>query len=370
MRLLIGIVLALALIMISCTTGNVVNDNTVKIGMAVALTGPSSDGGEYEREGALLALEEINNNPNYKYNYEILFEDTQYNPQTGATVLKKLIDIDKVQYVVGAHGSSVTLAMAPIAEQNKVILISPASQSNKVSEAGDYIFRTQIHTKQEISFFADYLKPIINEEPLHLLLMNTAYADSIIQSFDEYKETNDFIIGTIQKIDVQETDYRTYLLKLKKQNAKYVLLAMTRKMAGNMLMQAKELDMDIIFFATSGAIGSELITTAGSAAEGLVFPYPYDAESDDSIQRVFREKYYLRYNAYPEMLAANAYDALYILTWCIEEAHNVPDAVKDCIYQIAYNGAGGKFSFDENGDAVKEFIIKTVKNGEFVKMSS
>ena len=154
------ILIFLIILLTSCTpspTAEVVEKETVKIGSVLPLTGPSSDLGQYTREGLLLGLEEINANPALKYNYELIFEDSTYNPTVGVTAINKLISIDGVKYVIGAQGSSVTLAIAPVAERNKVILITPSSQSDKISQAGDFIFRTQVNTAQDARFVSNYL---------------------------------------------------------------------------------------------------------------------------------------------------------------------------------------------------------------------
>ena len=72
----ITLILLLTFLIISCTpspTADVVDKETIKIGVILPLTGPSSDLGQYTRRGILLGLEEINVNPDYKYNYELIF---------------------------------------------------------------------------------------------------------------------------------------------------------------------------------------------------------------------------------------------------------------------------------------------------------
>src|SRR3989344_8827560 len=130
------------------TTARASTKETIKIGVVLPLTGPSADGGNYVKNGLLLAQDELNNDQDLAYHYELLFQDSMYDPKTAVSAVRKLIDSDQVKYIVGAQGSSETLAITPIAEENKVILITPGSQSDKISQAGDYIFRTQVNTAQ------------------------------------------------------------------------------------------------------------------------------------------------------------------------------------------------------------------------------
>ncbi len=341
----------------------------IKIGVVLPLTGPSSDGGGYIKNGLLLALDELDENQDFMYRYELLFQDSQYDPKTAVNAFRKLVDVDKVKYTIGAHGSSETLAITPIAEENKVILITPGSQSDKISQAGDYIFRTQINTAQESPFLAEHIFKAIGNEPLGLLLLNTDYGESMIQNFNpEFESLGGKIVG-VERFEPKDIDYRTQLTKLKGKGVKHILIGGTRQNGGHIIKQAKELNMDVRFFATSPIEGKELLEIAGEAVDGLEYAYPYDPEGSSNEELAFREKYKQKYGSENEMLSANGYDTLKILSKCIEQEQNDVEKVKTCLYSTKnYAGAGGAFSFDQNGDAVKHLIIKTVKEGTFIKL--
>jgi len=106
------------------------------------LTGDAAVYGEWDTQGIELAVEEINANGGVNgMQIKVIHEDDQLDPKTAASALNKLITVDKVPAVIGADASSVTLAIAPIAEKNHVVLITPESAAISISNAGDYIFR-------------------------------------------------------------------------------------------------------------------------------------------------------------------------------------------------------------------------------------
>jgi len=220
----------------------------IKVGILEPLTGVRAEAGEYFKRGLDLALAEINSDLNKKYQLELVFEDTQYDPAIAVTAFNKLKDIDKVGYVIGAHGSSNTLAVAPIAEENKIILITPGSQSTAISQAGDYIFRTQINTAQEAPFIAEFIAGISGDKPVHVLGLNTDYSLSYMKNLTPAFEENGVTMGLFEKFDPKETDYRTQLLKLKASNAEYILLLAIPKHAGQILKQVQELGIKSNFF--------------------------------------------------------------------------------------------------------------------------
>jgi len=339
----------------------------IKIGILEPLTGVRAEAGEYFKKGLDLALAEINNDSNKRYQLDLIFEDTQYNPAIAVTAFNKLTDLNEVKYVVGAFGSSSTLAVAPIAERKKIILITPGSQSAAVSQAGDYIFRTQINTAQEAPFMAKFIKSITNNKKIHILAINTDYSPSYMKYLIPTLEENDVTVGLVEKFGSKETDYRTQLLKLKSSNAEYILLLGTPNNMGQILKQAQELGIEATFFGSSTAEGKDLLEVGGNAVKNFYYAYPYNNDSNIKSMKTYREKYLAKYNEIPEMLSANIYDTIYMLHNCFEQVGDDVDKVKSCLYGIKeYKGASGVLLFDKNGDVVKPFLIKTVENGKFV----
>lgn len=114
----------------------------IKIGVLITYTGGLGPIGEGMANGAKLAAMEINNKGIIKgKNITLIIEDTETDPAKAAEAARKLIDIDKVQVIIGGVSSSETLAIAPYAEKSKVVMISPSSTNPKITEAGEYIFR-------------------------------------------------------------------------------------------------------------------------------------------------------------------------------------------------------------------------------------
>ncbi|TKJ41163.1 hypothetical protein CEE37_05715 [candidate division LCP-89 bacterium B3_LCP] len=92
--------------------------------------------------GLAISLEEVNEAGGVKgKDIELIYEDSQSDPAKAVSALNKLISTENVSVVIGDIASSSVLAMAPIAEKSKVVLLSPGASNPDISEAGDYIFR-------------------------------------------------------------------------------------------------------------------------------------------------------------------------------------------------------------------------------------
>ncbi len=340
------------------------------IGVILPLTGVRADAGIYAKNGFELAVQEVNRNPKNRnrYTLKMVYEDDAYDPKLTVTAFQKLKDVDKVRYVIGGHGSSNVLAIAPLAEQARIILITASAQSTDISKAGDYIFRTQINTAQEGAFWAARLANWTRGGRLSILGINTDYLPSFVGSFVEPFEKAGGAMGIIEKVEKDQADFRTELLKATENGTGNLLLVTISKQAGLMLKQARELGINATFYGTSPIEGEEFIKTAGDTAEGFTYPYPYDDTSTDAKMKRFRETYLKTYGKRNEMLAANAYDTIMLLSRCFERVGTDVEKVKMCLYGTKnYSGASGTFSFDENGDVSKPFVVKMVKDREFVK---
>src|SRR3989344_4828239 len=115
----------------------------IKIGALLPLTGQNAIYGEEIKNAIELAKTEINEHGGINgKQMEIIYEDDKADPTVGTKAMQKLIEIDDVSIVLGSWVSGVVLAVAPIAEQNKVVVLATAI-SPKITTAGDYIFRMQ-----------------------------------------------------------------------------------------------------------------------------------------------------------------------------------------------------------------------------------
>ncbi len=339
---------------------------TIKIGVIAPLTGVRADAGEFTKNALTVAEEEINTDPARRFKMQFLFEDSRYEPAPAVSALHKLIDIDGVHYIIGPHGSSEVLAAAPVAEQAKVILIAPASQTSEVSQAGDYIFRVIHNSAQEAPVSASFVAQRMKSDTVHFLALNTAITDAYLKDFTPTFEKAGKKIGLVEKFDAKAGDFKTELAKIKSKNPTDIFLIATPKHAGLILKQASELGIKAQFY-NIGVEGSDIIQIAGSAAEGLLYPYSYDSTGKDERVARFYTEYTMRFKREPDTVAANVYDAAFLLSGCAQQVGDEVEKVKQCLYATKnFSGASGVFSIDENGDAVKHIFFKTIRNGKFV----
>ncbi len=339
---------------------------TVRVGVAIPLSGNRADVGEYVKNALTLAAEKIDATSGHA-RLDFLFEDTKYEATAAVSAVKKLIDLDKVGYIIGPGGSSEALAVAPVAEQNKTILIIPGAQTDELSKAGDYIFRTIYNTSQEVPVFGPFVASKMKGGTIHFLALNTAISDPYIKQITPILEANGKRVGLVEKFDPKDANFVAQLTKIKAQNPTDIFLIAVPKQAGIIMKEAHDLGMNVQFY-NIGVESAEIFTAAGNLADGLYYPYSFDGKTGSPEQVAFFTEYVRRFGTEPDTVSANAYDAALMLSTCIYKNGSDTEKVKDCLYATQeYAGASGTFSIDTNGDALKTIFIKTIKNGEFVR---
>lgn len=342
---------------------------TIKIGAILPLTGEAAQYGQWAKEGIDLALEEVNNQGGINgRQLEVIYEDDQANPKVGVSAMNKLVNVDKVPVVIGALPSSVTLAIAPIAESSKTVIISPGSSSPEITKAGDYVFRNWPSDIFEGRTMADFVVKNLNLKKVAIFHINNDYGLGVKNVFEDRFEG---LGGTVSIVDTFEqgaTDFRTPLTKISKTNSEAVYMPGHVKELAHILKQAKELGIKAKFLSTVGLEGEELIKIAGDAAEGVIYTAPaFDPKSADQTVAEYQAAYKAKYGKLSEAFGAHGYDTLKLVVLAIKRGGYSAEGIKNALYNIKnYPGVSGETTFDENGDVAKPAMVKVVKNGQFV----
>lgn len=342
--------------------------DTVVVGGLLPLTGDGAAYGEPMQKVANIALDEINANGGIGGKKMVIdWQDGKCNGSDAVTAANQLIDVDKVQIIDGGFCSSETLAVAPIAEREHVVVLSPGSSSPDITNAGDYIFRNYpSDATQGKVLAAEATKR--GYKKIAVIVEQNDYTLGIKKAF----ETN---YGSAGTLDVQtylpdDTDFRTALLKLKsgKPDALFVI-PQTPAKADLIFKQFEDMKWKVPLIGDDVIAGyPDLLTKYSKTVEGmLVAEFNYDKSNPKfaDLQAKFKQQTGkdLPYASY----ASTVYDSVYIIKEAIEKVGNNADAIKGYLYSIKDRpGLAGKLTFDENGDPVAGHSLEVVKSGKVV----
>ncbi|MFA5023187.1 MAG: ABC transporter substrate-binding protein, partial [Candidatus Paceibacterota bacterium] len=298
---------------------------------------------------------------------QIVYDDTGSQTTSAVSIMQKFVSEGYPIILTSAY-SQETLAEAPVAEKGKVLLLAAGSAADKMRDAGDYVFRLKVSVNKEIENLLGFVKNK-NLKTIYILYAQIDYGVGSKKTVEElWPIMGGKIIGE-EGFLPESTDFRAQLLKAKNARPDVILLASALpKNLGYILKQAKELNLNQKFIAPGGAVSPEIITIAGSAADGLVYTMEFDINSTSTATKTFRENFNKRYGKDPELFAAMGYDAAKIVAKMLKICGPNSACLKDNLYQVQnYQGASGIISFDDHGDVLKPMFYMTIKNGKFVR---
>jgi len=341
--------------------------DTVRIGAILPLTGSAAQWGGPARDGAQLAVDEVNSNGGIKGQKIALdIEDDKCDPTTGVSAMQKLLATTKPIVVDGAVCSSVSLAIAPIAEENKTVLISPASTTPLLTHAGDYVFRVIPTDALRGKVFAEYMYSQGIKDVSILYINNEGGVGNKDTFTENFSRLGGKVIST-EAYPQDTRDIRSQLTKIKQTRPSALVVVSYPDDTPIVMRQAQELAVGLpMFFQTEALDDPAVIQKAGSAAEGATYVLP--AKAEGPVPDAFAKAYKKRYGRDPETFAAESYDVIKLTAQVLGESPTISSgALKDGLRKIqGYLGASGTITFDANGDVIKPMAIKKISNGKSV----
>ncbi len=356
------------ILLIFLTLSNLVAQNhdlePIRLGGIYSLSGFGSVGGQSEVNGALIAIEEINNAGGIGgRRIEFVFEDNQSKSNKTLTAFKKLTSLDKINYLIGPNWAEFAEILAPVANREKVPMITATGWTKALTKGKQYVFTMLPSHFEAISIYAEF---ILNAEPKKLAIIHTnnTFYDSITEGIEEYFSFKDQKVWKKFSFDPEEYDYRTIITKLKSENVDALVLFLAEGgVTASFLKQAKELGFPIEKIYAGPAVAyDEIILKDLSIAEGVNY-FDYT----DPSKKSFREKYKARYKVDSQVGTGKSYDSVFLLKKAIEECGFKAQEVITCLKNIEYNGVSGYIKFKESGDfagSAKLVDIYRIINGK------
>jgi branched-chain amino acid transport system substrate-binding protein len=343
----------------------------IKIGCITPLTGDNASYGRQTKEGVDLAVKEINAKGGvYGKNIVITYEDDQANPSIATEAIQKLINSTKVKIIIGGFNSRCTLAMAPIAEKNKVVLISASSTADDIKNAGDYIFRIVPTNAAQGKTMADFAIDNLKARSAAVLYVNDDYGitlkDGVISQF----KARGGEIKIIEAFNPNERDFRSQLAKIKAIEADVVFFPALYQECGLILRQAREIGINQSFIGGDGAIDPKLIEIAKEAAENSYYTnLSMGFGVTDAEINAFMNSFKAKYGKEPSAYNAYAYDVVCVIAEALRLSKGTQDRAKESLYEIKdFRGVTGITTFDSYGEVDKPFGMYMIKDSEYIRV--
>lgn len=332
-------------------------DRFVEIAVIVAQSGKAEAYGRAAVQGAQLAADEINRAGGVlNHRIELVLLDNQSSALHARKAALTAV-YRKVIGVVGAVWSTHSLATAAVLQNNRIPMISPGSTAPKVTQIGDYIFRTCYTDEFQGELLADFaFKAIGYRHAAVLTNISETYSQILAKYFTAHFVNNGGDVIYNEGYKGNAIDFYSILDPLKKLKPEVVFIPGYTRDSGLIIKQARAMNIDAVFLG-GDAWETSVMYVARGALQGSFFsthwhpkvPYRRSAEFISGFKTIFG-------NAPISAYAPLAYDALWLFADAIKRAksldrHNIRNALAGTRH---FNGATGKISFNDNGDPVNK----------------
>lgn len=343
----------------------------ILFGEVSSLTGQEATFGQSTRKGIALAVKEINAKGGVLgKRIRVITYDDQGKPTEAAAAATRLIVQDKVDVLIGEVASARSLAMAPIAQANKVPMITHASTNPKVTEGKDYVFRICFIDPFQGTVMARFARENLSLQKVAVLRdVRNDYSVGLANFFVEsFRRMGGEVVGD-QSYSAQDIDFKAQLTALRSLQPQAIFVPGYYTDVGLIARQARELGLNVPLLGGDGWDSAKLFEIGGDALQGSYFSNHYSLDDPSPRIRAFTTAYEKEYGeGVPDAMGALGYDAVYIAADAIRRAGSTDgDRIRDALAATkAFEGVTGSITIDDGRNAVKPAVVLKVENGKAV----
>jgi branched-chain amino acid transport system substrate-binding protein len=343
------------------------------------MTGANAGGGALEVEGVKLANELY---PTVKvgdkeYPIELVISDNKSDKVEAANAAQRLVDKDKVKVVLGSWGSSLSMAAGPIVQKAKVPAVGLSCTNPLVTKGNDYYFRVCFIDPFQGTVMANYaVKEVKAKKAVIIREVSNDYSVGLAKFFaDSFKALTKDQNSILAELNYNtgDQDFSAQLTEVKKYNPDVIFAPGNFTESALVVKQARELGIKTPFLGGDTWETPEFIDVGKAAVEGTVFSTFFATEVPiTETSKIFLDAYRKKYNKEPAAVTALGFDGYLVARAAIEKAQSLDTVkIRDAIAATKdFPGAAGMITLDENGDAAKSAVIKTVKGGKFTYLTT
>ena len=361
----------------SDTTGGDTTGGNIKIGGIGPLTGSNAVYGLATKQGAEVAIEEINALGGLQFALD--FQDDEGETEKAINAYNNLKD-SGAQIIYGCTTTNPCVAVAAETYAARYFQLTPSASSTDVTEGRDNVFQICFTDPNQGITAANYIKDNNLGTKVAVIYNNgDAYSTGIYTAFQSTADEIGLEIVTVQTFpDDTNTDFNVQLTAAKDAGADLVFMPIYYTPASLILSQAKSMGYAPTFFGCDGMDG--ILDLEGfdvSLAEGLMLMTPFNAWGEDERTQTFVSEYEAAYGGIPNQFAADGYDCMYaIYEACTAAGITADMSAQDICEALIAQFTSADFSVDgltgtgmtwsTSGEVSKAPVVVKVEGGVYV----
>lgn len=341
----------------------------VRVGMLAPLTGNGARFGESQRNGVLLAIEQLNAQGGVLgRSVELVVEDTKTEPPVAVTAFARLAERPELLCIIGSAASLDVPAYLPRVDQAGIPHILPVAVLPKITEFGSkWTFRNALNDRVAAEKMAEFATGTLGAKSVALLIEDSAFGETGLEFARRCVELGVTPLST-ERFRRGDVDVRPQLTKIRATGATHIQFWGYYAEYALVAKQLLELDYDVQLMGNQAPVNDKTIELAGDALEGALNVCLFVATSQKPSAQAFVAAYRQRYGEVPDTWAAQSYDGMMLVADAIRRGGAVPTELRDALASTSdYHGVTGDISFGPDGDArFSGTHVVVVRSGRFV----
>ena len=353
----------------SSSSSTKASGDSITIGTVTTNSGTAAAYGEAEVKGFELAVSEINAKGGIngkKVKLESM--DDKGDATEASNAYNKLAGDNNVLAVAGPTISATTAAVAPLADQSKLVTIAPAATSDSI-ETGNYLFRTCFKDSYQGEVAARFAAENLKVKKVAVLYgTGDPYSSGVGEAFAKAAEKLGLeVVDKESSSSADDTEYSAQLQKIQASGAELLYAPYYYSVAGPYIIpQARSVGFEGYVMGPDGYDGLKL-TGDKSQYNKTYYTTHYSADDNTNTKvQDFIKSYKSKNNAEPNTFAALGYDTIYMIKQAIEKAgkNATREDVRNAVASMTFDGVTGKFTMDKSGSPTKSVIVLEMKDGK------
>ena len=352
------------------TTAKVDQRPYITIGALIGLSGDAAAYGVSQKKGIELAVKEVNDSNYIGGNRELrlVVVDGGSSGDSAAVAISQMINDHGVAAIIGPTLSSQAFKADPIAQKNGIPVVAVSNTVPGITEMGDYIFRCSL---PESTVIGGTIKAAASQlrivKVAYLWGRDDDYTRAGYQAFRDAVEKNGLGVVADETFARGDTDFKAQLERITASGPDAILVSALAREASPIIRQARALGYSGLIIGGNGFNSPDLITQAGSDAEGVMAGTAWNIGNTNPRNLSFISAFQKAYGVKPDQFAAQAYMGTWLIAYAVRTGGSGdPAAIRNALADIAnFTTPLGSFSFDGSREPVHPSIVQVIRNGRF-----
>ncbi|MEN3380804.1 MAG: branched-chain amino acid transport system substrate-binding protein [Hyphomicrobiales bacterium] len=351
-------------------TGALAQDKPVSLAFIGELSGAGAVSSTNFRDGALMAIEEINAKGGILgRKVELKQYDTQTNPGTARSQMQKAID-EEPYVILGPIFSGIVKVSMMLAQQAEIPQIMGGEASDLTQQGNDYLFRTSFGQQVSMPKIANYMRDGVKAKTVAVVWVNNDFGKGGRDNFTKEMAARGIKVVADLSTESGQTDFAADVVKAKAANPDAIFVYTNEEESARFLREARKQGIAVPLIGETTLLGQKVIDLAGDAANGARGHVGLSADIPVPAVQEFKTRFNAKFKYVPDHNGIKGYTGVYAVAYATKKLGKFDrKALAKSLHGMTITPAEEpgillETSWDNKGDIDRISYIAEVINGK------